>query len=139
MLTVADLQRQRQARSAVNHETYRQLWAQLQDRLRARADNNFTDLTWQVPPLVPGRPVYKPSHAARYLRDKLRLGGFDVTPFAADDVHVLYVSWKAVPPPPPPKKKKRHAAGASGSGSGGRVTMDEAARRLEKLKARLRL
>lgn len=133
MLTAADLQRQRAARSSVNHETYRQLWSQLQDRLRSRADNNFTDLTWQIPPFVPGRPLYKPSHAARYLRDKLRIGGFEVSPFSADDVHVLYVSWKSAPRPPPPKKKKTSAVPAA------RVSVDEATRRLEKLKARLRL
>lgn len=142
MLTVADLQRQRQDRAQVNHETYKQLWRQAQDRIRARADNKATDLVWQVPPLVPGRPVYAPSHAARYVSDKLRRGGFQVTVAAPQpDVQVLYINWKPPPPrqgvkPPPPARRHRSPPPAAAAPS---TRLEDATRTLEKLKARLRL
>lgn len=138
MLTVSELQQQRQARARVNHETYKQLLRQVQDRLRARAANNATDLLWQVPPLVPGRPVYKASHAARYVRDKLRLGGFEVTVTQVSaDVQVLYITWSALPAAAAPAAKRR--AKPPKSGTGGRFTVDDASRTIEKLKATLRL
>lgn len=135
MLTVAELQRQRQARASVNHETYKQLWRQAQDRIRARADNRATDLVWQVPPLVPGRPVYVASHAARYVSDKLRRGGFEVTVAAPQpDVQVLYINWKPKPAPakPTPQPKVRRPLDDPP-----RTQLDDATRTLEKLKARL--
>ena len=133
MLTVRDLHSQRQARAQVNHETYKQLWRQAQDRIRARADNKATDLVWQVPPLVPGRPVYTVSHAARYVADKLRRGGFEVTVAAPQpDVQVLYIDWKR---PPQSDRRKVRATQAPEA----RPALDDATRTLEKLKARLRL
>ena len=128
----------------VNHETYKQLLRQVQGRIRTRAANDFKDLLWQVPPLVPGRPVFKPSHAARYITDKLRLGGFQVTPAApgSADVHMLYITWMTEQkqqqrqPQPPPKKSR---AAAAQPPAGGTVSVAEAARRLERLKARLAL
>lgn len=133
MLTVQELHRQRRARAEVNHETYKQLWRQVQARIRARADNRGTDLLWQVPPLVPGRPVYAVSHAARYVADKLRHGGFSVTVAAPQpDVHVLHIDWKR-PPPPPPSAPPRPAARPAAT-----TTLDDASHTLERLKARLR-
>ena len=35
--------------------------------------------TWSLPCFSPGRPAYEASHAARYILDKLRRGGFDAT------------------------------------------------------------
>jgi len=139
-LTVEELQHERQERATVNHATYKQLLGQVQDRLRIRATNNFTDLLWPVPPLVPGRPVYKVSHAARYITDKLRRGGFEVTTAAPEkDVHVLYITWSPVPARPPPAKKTAAPAKPSTAAASAPVSVAEATRRLEKLKARLQL
>lgn len=95
-ITVDELRRNREQRHRVNHETYKQLFEQIKTRIKARANNDCTDLTWQVPPLVPGRPVFDVSHAARYISEKLRLGGFEVqvvsTPYTSA-VCVLFVSW----------------------------------------------
>lgn len=97
MLTVADLQRGREAKARVNHETYKQLLRQVEGHLRSRAENRGSDLLWQVPPLVPGRPVYAVSHAARYITDKLRHGGFEVSVASPQpDVRVLYITWSPV-------------------------------------------
>lgn len=153
MLTVKELQKQREAKARVNHETYKMLLRQVQDRLRLRADNRCADLLWQVPPLVPGRPVYKVSHAARYITDKLRRGGFDVAPAApAPDVHVLYISWAATQPRPrpaparapdrardPPRDPSRAPPGAPPRAPEPALhaSMDEATRTMERLKAKL--
>lgn len=140
MLTVQDLQEQRHAKARVNHETYKQLLRQVQNRVRARAENKFTDLVWPVPPFVPGRPVYAPSHAARYVSEKLRRGGFEVSVASSEDVHVLYVSWSLQPTK---KKKKKMAAPPPPPHSAATATaataMQDATRSLEKLKARLAL
>lgn len=147
-LTVADLQSQREARARVNHETYKQLLAQVQDRIRMRANNDFRDLLWQVPPLVPGRPVFTASHAARYISEKLRRGGFDVTVAApGDDLFVLYITWQPAPPPRSGAGKQRRDHGdARRNDTRGNtrsrelpISVAEATHRLEKLKARLKL
>jgi hypothetical protein len=161
-LTVADLHAQRELRASVNHETYKQLLKQVQDRIRLRAGNDFRDLVWQVPPFVPGRPVFTASHAARYVSEKLRRGGFEVTVAApSPDVQVLYITWRRPaaarpardhrrrqqqqqqrsaaaehhrqPPPPPPDGEAPVVQAALPA------SVAEATRRLERLKARLRL
>lgn len=146
-LHVRDLQVQREARGRVNHETYKQLLAQAQGRIRARAANGATDLLWQVPPLVPGRPVYTVFHAARYVSDKLRRGGFEVTVASpGSDVHALYVSWSPTAARGTAWRQPSSAASASSSSRSSSearpslaVSMSDATRSLEKLKARLRL
>jgi len=140
-LTVADLHSEREARARVNHETYKQLLAQVQDRIKLRATNDFRDLMWQVPPLVPGRPVYTPSHAARYVSEKLRRGGFDVnvaTPGA--DVYVLYITWAATTPARPTRRGRdsREHRPRPAQASKLPLSVEEATHRLERLKARLR-
>lgn len=153
-MTVRDLQRARERKARVNHETYKQLWRLVQDRLRARAENRGRDLLWQVPPWVPGRPVYKPSHAARYVRDKLRLAGFQVRVAApTEDVQVLHITWDPVAPRPSPHKPSaaatpadaprrrpgRRSSASASAPDAAKVDVTEAARRVENLKARLRV
>jgi hypothetical protein len=145
MLTVAELHRDREAKARVNHETYKQLLAQVQGRIRARAGNRGTQLVWQVPPLVPGRPVYRPAHAARYVSEKLRRGGFEVVGVAPQpEVQVLYISWSTAGAARREQQQRvvadravadRAAADRPGPGAG----LDEATHTLEKLKARLRV
>lgn len=135
MLTVEDLQTQRQARATVNHETYKQLWKQVQGTIRTRATNNFKDLMWQIPPLVPGRPVFNAAHAARYVSEKLRLGGFVVSVASpAPDVQMLYITWPPRPTPPPQKQKHHHTTTPART-----TTSEFDSRSLDKLKAKLRI
>ena len=142
-LTVGDLQAMRHARASVNHETYKMMLRQLHERVRARAANKFTDLAFQVPPLVPGRPLYTVAHASRYLSEKMRRGGFDVTVDAPHpDVHTVYVSWARGL-----KSKnalRQYTSSGTGSGTGSGIaslpaSMAEAARSLDRLKAQLKL
>lgn len=141
MLTVRELQEQRHAKARVNHDTYKLLLRQVQDRLRARAENKCTDMVWSVPPFVPGRPVYTTRHAARYVSEKLRRGGFDVSVASSEDVHILYVTWSFRPDtaatrmarPQSSPRDTRHTPNPP------QQAMHDATRSLEKLKARLAL
>lgn len=95
LLTVGDVQRIRIERGRVNHETYKRLYESVNDRIQRRAHVNSTNLTYVIPPFVPGRPVYTPSHAARYISDKLRRGGFGVA--VLGDGVTLYIDWAPRP------------------------------------------
>lgn len=90
MLTVGDVQAVRLERARTNHETYKLVLQRVYDRIRHRTSLNATDLTYAIPPFVPGRPVYDQSHAARYVTEKLQRGGFRVT---GEDPHALTVDW----------------------------------------------
>lgn len=116
LLTVMDIQQIRVDRARVNHETYKQLYATVHDRIKRRASVNATHLAYAVPPFVPGRPVYVLSHAARYITDKLRRGGFAV--LVSEDGGTLFVDWTPRPtrvpkkpeePAAPPPKSKRQS------------------------------
>lgn len=160
VLTVADLRGRREAQASVNHETYKLLLRQVQDRIRARAAADARDMAWQVPPLVPGRPVYRGSHAARYVSEKLRRGGFGV--LVAEPVpgaHVLYVTWDPTPPRASRGRSSRRPSDRSSRGPGDRsshgpgdrssrgpgdraglpISVAEAGRRVDVLRARLAL
>lgn len=140
MLTVDDLRQQREDRSRVNHETYKRLFNQLTDRVRARAQNRGTSLVWLVPPFVLGRPLYNPAHAARYISEKLERGGFTVHEAHGEGVHVLYVTWTLVSTGNSlgsGKANEQPATDARPVDMGS--TVHDASRTLEKLKARLRL
>ena len=107
MVTAAEARQLRVSKGAVNHETYKEIYGKLSNRIKLAAARGETSLEYRVPPLVPGRPMYDMSHAVRYNADKLRHAGFAVD--ARDDV--LTVDWK--PPPAPPKAvaaKKKAAA-----------------------------
>lgn len=139
----------REARGQVNHDTYKLLFGQAQQRVRARAAHGLQDAVFQIPPLVPGRPLFKPSHAARYVSEKLRRGGFHVDVAAPHpDVQILHIGWGGPSPEPTKKRAKpahprrRHealAGGAGGALSALPVTTAEASRRLDRLKAQLAL
>jgi hypothetical protein len=129
LLTVTDIQKIRVDRARVNHETYRQLYAVVHNRIKRRAEANATHLAYAVPPFVAGRPVYAASHAARYITDKLRRGGFQV--MVSEDGATLFIDWTPRPrrvpkaePPPPPKVHRPSPA----------VSRQAVAARLEALK-----
>lgn len=102
MLRVEDLHHSRRQRASVNHESYKQLLHKLYARIRHRASMDFTEVSYTVPPLIPGRPIYSQAHAARYMTEKLQKGGFSVK-VAAD---VMHVSW----PPAKAKKPKKKSS-----------------------------
>jgi hypothetical protein len=136
-LTVADLRDMREARAQVNHDTYKQLFGQAQQRVRARAAHGLQDAVFQIPPLVPGRPLFKPSHAARYVSEKLQRGGFRVEVAAPHpDVQILHIAWSGAPA----RKKRRATRRADADALAALpVTTAEASRRLDRLKAQLAL
>ena len=118
----------------VNHATYKMVYGQIEERIRRHARMNATEVYTKVPCHVPGRPVYKVSHAARYVVEKLRIAGFEAEAHPAEDGNVfVWASWKTAPkpapkrprpkmPPPPPRLV---------------ITHDDVTRRLDSLKARL--
>jgi hypothetical protein len=139
MLTVGDVQAVRLDRARTNHETYKIVLQRVYDRIRHRTSLNGTDLTYAVPPFVPGRPVYDPSHAARYVTEKLRRGGFAVTA----DGSSLVVDWSL----PATKATARKVAGKKAPAATPAATPKTAdgqtrgrglSERLEALKARLK-
>lgn len=146
MLTVGDVQAVRLDRARTNHETYKIVLQRVYDRIRHRTSLNGTDLTYAVPPFVPGRPVYDPSHAARYVTEKLQRGGFAVT---TDDAGSLVVDWslpatratarkvagKKAPAATPAATPKTADGQTRGPGRGPGRGLSE---RLEALKARLK-
>lgn len=140
VLTVADLRDMREARAQVNHDTYKQLFGQAQQRVRARAAHGLQDAAFQIPPLVPGRPLFKPSHAARYVADKLRRGGFRVEVAAPHpDVQILHIAWSGAGTQKRAKRRRRREGGAGDALTALPVTTAEASRRLDRLKAQLAL
>lgn len=98
MVTAADMHRLREDRSKVNHETYKMIYSQVTRRIEMHGRMGKTELTAKIPHYVPGRPIYDVSHAARYVREKLRIAGFQVAPHtdASGDFFVS-ASWKNVP------------------------------------------
>jgi hypothetical protein len=88
LLTVDTLCKRRLERAKINHETYRLLYKMCIDRIertnKLHAENAggrwyASACTWSLPYFFPGRPMYEHAHAARYIVDKLRHGGFEVT------------------------------------------------------------
>lgn len=99
-LSVADLHERRAKLAAINHETYKRLYAicthqilRLQD-VRPPVDC----CSYTVPEHILTRPPYKRHHAVRYVKDKLERYGFTVT---IRDHWTLDICWAR------PKKKKK--------------------------------
>lgn len=93
MILADEVRQIRVDRARVNHETYKSIYDTVATRIRNRALRGDSSAVIQVPGMVPGRPVYDIMHASRYVRDKLRAGGFGVS----GDIHagVLTVDWQS--------------------------------------------
>lgn len=74
-------------------------------KIQDMSTHNFTSCTWVVPPFYPGRPLYDVFHALRYIRDKLRHGGFHVKTDPANNE--LSIDWDTTRRPAQKKKKKK--------------------------------
>lgn len=100
-------------RAQVNHETYKGLFDACCSRIRRRAllPKAPQHIHYAVPPFVWGRPPFKHSHALRYVSEKLRRNGFEVSESAPG---VLLVQWKpATKPKPKPARRKPKPAAAT--------------------------
>lgn len=95
MLTAAEVRKIRQDRAKTNHETYKGIVETAYSRIKARANQNATCVTFVVPAFVPGRPVFAHGHAIRYVTEKLQRGGFRVEPGAIGPrgVGALVIDW----------------------------------------------
>jgi hypothetical protein len=102
MVTAEEARRLRVTKGSVNHETYKGIYAKIQNRIKVAAARGDTSIQYRIPPFVPGRPMYDITHALRYNRDKLKLAGFRVV----ETEDVLGIDWRVVEKPPPPKSKK---------------------------------
>jgi hypothetical protein len=103
MFTVGDIMKQRLKRASVNHETYKMLYTMCKKRIKhiskirydvPTGSHYITSCTWHMPNFIPGRPVYKPARAARYVLDKLQRGGFDASFDESNDT--ISIDWTHV-------------------------------------------
>ena len=103
-------------RAEANHQTYKTLFLACCEGIRQRATlHRKGELRYIVPPFVWGRPVFQREHATRYVVEKLRHNGFDVS---ETEPSVLLVKWDSPTPktrtklklkPKPKPKPKLHA------------------------------
>lgn len=140
MLTVGDVQAIRLDRARTNHESYKLVLQRVYDRIRNRTSLNHTDLSYSIPPFIPGRPVYDLSHAARYVTEKLQRGGFAVT---GGTNGVLLIDWSLPPSKDTARRVVCPAAAAVANSNKFALSKTPRAKtisqRLEALKSRLKL
>ncbi len=91
MVTADEARRIRVNKGAVNHETYKEIYGKITNRIKLAAARGDSNLEFTIPPLIPGRPMYEMSHAMRYNRDKLIHNGFRVDTLSND---MLRIDWK---------------------------------------------
>lgn len=103
MVTADEARQMRSKKGNINHETYKMIYAKIQNKIHNAASKGKTATEFVVPPFLPGRPMFSVNHAVRYTRDKLRYNGFTVSV----DNDVLMIDWKPEPgKPPPPQPPK---------------------------------
>jgi len=90
-VTADEARRIRLKKGAVNHETYKEIYGKITNRIKLAAARGDSDLEFAIPPLIPGRPMYDMMHAMRYNRDKLVHNGYRVDTHADD---TLRIDWK---------------------------------------------
>lgn len=98
MVTADEARRLRVNKSSINHQTYKEIYGKITNRIKAAAAQGQTHLEYRIPPFVPGRPLYDVTHAARYASEKMTISGFRVR------VHgeILSIDWR-----PEPAKRPR--------------------------------
>lgn len=133
MVTAADMHAIRVQKSRVNHETYKEIYGRVSERIKVHGNMGARDIVLKIPSYVAGRPLYDVTHATRYVVEKLKLAGFEVRAQSDDTV---YVSWKR--PPPAPKKPPRPSPPTNQPVTAGIITPSDTARRLDFLKMKLK-
>lgn len=101
MVTAHELERERQRKKRVTHDTYKIILRRIQEEIKLNAKvSDVTNLTTPVPPHIINRPLYDPRAAARYVSLCLQRDGFD-TKVLYDESGEFYVraSWE-------PKQRK---------------------------------
>jgi hypothetical protein len=145
MLTVHELQQRIIQRRSQNHETYKHLYDIVHRRIKRSfgTDASVTRLKYTVPAFKVDRPRYEPHRAARYIRDKLRRGGFGVE-IDRDGV-TLNIDWSVVTDMGAHELKRsrqqqqqRQASSPSRRHPRQRMSRDDIASRLQALKQKLR-
>lgn len=94
MLTVNELVKPALARSTRNHETYKALYEQIAGHIKRVNDIGGRETTWTIPAFVFGRPPFTHGHALNYVSEKLRRGGFTITPDSIEEGK-LHIDWKS--------------------------------------------
>jgi hypothetical protein len=128
MVTAAEMHAIRVEKSRVNHETYKEIYARISEKIKVHGSMGARDITVKIPSYVAGRPMYDVTHATRYVVEKFKLAGFEAGAQSGDTV---YVSWKN--PPPAPKKPPRPPQPPPPTS-----TPADTARRLDLLKMKLK-
>lgn len=90
-LTVGELTTKDRERAKQNHETYKMLYKQCTDHIKRQNDMGSTSTTYYVSEYVLGRPIFKRSHAMRYIAGKLEHGKFHVT--TDPGTGYLWIDW----------------------------------------------
>lgn len=105
-MRIEDVHDMRLKRAEINHATYKQLFDSCCGSIKRRAGvkGGLTSVLYQVPPFVWGRPPYEHSHALRYVSEKLRRNGFQVTLAGEQAPGTLRVEWTFPKRAPVPKK-----------------------------------
>lgn len=105
MVTADEARQLRQKKGVVNHETYKMIYAKIQNRITYAASKGYTKTDYVIPSIIPGRPMFSVSHAIRYVRDKLRYNGFEVTELPHSDT--IRIDWGPPQHTPPPPQQQR--------------------------------
>lgn len=105
MVTADEARRLRVNKSSINHQTYKEIYGKITNRIKAAAAQGQTQLEFRIPPFVPGRPLYDVTHAARYASEKMTISGFRVRAHG----EILSIDWR----PEPAKRPRTRDAPAS--------------------------
>ena len=78
MLRASDLQATKDAKTQKNKEIYAVLLEKCYRTIKTRNDHGFVGITYKVPIVTPGLPLYNISHDVLYIVNRLKKGGFSV-------------------------------------------------------------
>ena len=133
VLTAADAQNIRLAKRNVSHETYKQIFEMVINRIQNKAEMNQTSLRYRIPHFLVGRPAINVHHAARYVSEKLRFYGYKSSFHEMHGHYFVDVDWSREPVrvPKKPRDIKRPKQTSAPTGT------QEAMRRLETIKLQL--
>jgi hypothetical protein len=85
-----------------NREMYKELLEMCYKKIKRKAkDNKCRSVTFVLPPFLIGKPLYNKDHALRYIKEKLRRGGFHAETMGDS---AIYIEWKREHKEPDAKK-----------------------------------
>lgn len=102
MVHVRELAEDQAQAAAAHHRVYKELWHDVASKVRAANAAGMQRLEYRLSPpgiIMLGQPLVSCQRAARYIRDKLTKGGFEVVAYDLGQVGVLIeVTWHAYLP-----------------------------------------